>query len=217
MARMEPIRVDAPDLKEAIRGKYDAIAPRYDWVLGLPEWLGLRRLRRGLLRTARGRVLEVAVGTGRNLAHYPRGCELTGVDFSPEMMEQAARRARHLRRPVDLRLMDAEALDFPDASFDTVVCTLAACTFPHPIMAFREMGRVLRPDGRVLVLEHGFSDRPWLRRWQLGRVERQFQWLGCRWDREPHLIAQQGGLELLELRRMLFGVLYRMVLRRGAG
>jgi methyltransferase OMS1 len=79
------------------------------------------------------------------------------------------------------------------------------------------MGRVLRPDGRVLVLEHGFSDRPWLRRWQLGRVERQFQWLGCRWDREPHLIAQQGGLELLELRRMLFGVLYRMVLRRGAG
>jgi ubiquinone/menaquinone biosynthesis C-methylase UbiE len=214
---MEPIRADAPDLKAAIRDKYEAFAPRYDWVLGLPEWLGLQRLRRALLRHARGRVLEVAIGTGRNLRHYPPGCELTGVDFSPAMLLRAGRRAG--RRGMALRLlqMDAEQLTFPAHSFDTVVCTLASCTFPQPAQAFREMRRVVRREGQVLLLEHGYSDRPWLRAWQAGRAERQFEWLGCRWDREPDAIARQAGLAVLEHRRVWLGVVHWLVMRPGPG
>jgi ubiquinone/menaquinone biosynthesis C-methylase UbiE len=213
MARMERIRADAPDLKAAIRNNYDAIAARYDWVLGAPEWLGLRRLRRSLLAHARGRVLEIGVGTGRNLPLYPPGLELHAVDFSPAMLERAGARARRLGLAVALREMDAERLDFPDAGFDTVVCTLVTCTLPHPLEALREMRRVVRPAGRVLLLEHGFSDRPWLRRVQLWRAERQFAWLGCRWDREPHLIAGEAGLRLEQHRRYVLGALHWMVLR----
>jgi ubiquinone/menaquinone biosynthesis C-methylase UbiE len=213
MARMERIQADAPDLKAAIRNNYDAIASRYDWVLGAPEWIGLRLLRRRLLAHARGQVLEIAVGTGRNLPLYPPGLELSAIDFSPEMLGRAGHRAERLGLRVQLRLMDAEQLAFPDGSFDTVVCTLATCTFPHPAQALREMRRVVRPGGRVLLLEHGFSDRPWLRRLQLFRADRQFEWLGCRWDREPDRIAAEAGLQPDLHRRYLWGVLHWMVLR----
>ncbi|HEX9842706.1 MAG TPA: class I SAM-dependent methyltransferase, partial [bacterium] len=210
---MERIRADAPDLKAAIRNNYDAIAARYDWVLGPPEWLGLRALRRNLLAQARGSVLEIAVGTGRNLPYYPPGCELHAIDFSTPMLQRAGRRAARLGLQVDLRLMDAEQLGFPAQSFDTVVCTLATCTFPHPELALGEMARVVRRDGQVLLLEHGYSSQPWLRKLQLQRAPRQFQWLGCRWDIEPHRIAEQAGLRLDEHRRYLLGILHWMVLR----
>ena len=101
MARMERIRADAPDLKAAIRNNYDAIASRYDWVLGAWEWVGLRQLRKHLLSHARGRVLEIGVGTGRNLPLYPPGLELHAVDFSPPMLERAERRATRLGLSVD--------------------------------------------------------------------------------------------------------------------
>lgn len=216
MARMERIRSDAPDLKAAIRHNYDAIAPRYDWVLGAPEWVGLGHLRRRLLAYAEGRVLEIGVGTGRNLPHYRAGVELHAIDFSQEMLHRAGRRAERLGLRVSFQAMDAESLAFPGASFDTVVCTLVACTFPHPERAFGEMRRVVHPGGRVLMLEHGYSDRLLLRKLQDWRAERQFEWLGCRWDREPHQIAQEAGLVLEHHRRYLFGALHLMVLRPAA-
>ena len=216
MSPLEPFRPEAPDLKAFVRQKYDAIAPRYDWVLGAPEVLGLHWLRRALLRHARGQVLEIAVGTGRNLVHYPRGCELTAIDFSAPMLARAEQRAQRLGLRVDFRIMDAEQLGFPPHQFDTVVCTLALCTFPHPLDALHEMLRVVRPEGRVLLLEHGYADRTWLRKLQDLRVERQFRWLGSRWDREPHLLVQEAGLELVQHRRLLLGVLNWMVARPAA-
>ena len=215
MSRLEKIRADVPDLKAAVRHNYDAIAPRYDWVLGAPELLGLHWLRRALLRHAHGRVLEVAVGTGRNLQHYPPGCELTAIDFSPAMLARAERRARRIGRAVDFQLMDAEQLTFPPHRFDAVVCTLALCNFPHPLAALHEMMRVVRPEGRVLLLEHGYAEKTWLRRLQDLRAERQFQWLGNRWDREPYRLAREAGLQVLQHRSFLFGVLHWMVLTPG--
>src|SRR5438874_751175 len=79
---------------------------------------------------ASGDVLEIAIGTGRNLAHYPSEVRLTGVELSPKMLEGARARAAELGREVDLRLGDAQALEFPDETFDTVVCTFGLCTIP---------------------------------------------------------------------------------------
>ncbi len=103
---------------------------------------------------ATGHVLEVAVGTGLNLPHYPDGVSLTGLDLTPEMLEIARRRAREIGREVTLKEGDAHALPFADASFDTVVCTYSLCGIPDPNRALSEMKRVLRPGGKVILVDH---------------------------------------------------------------
>jgi ubiquinone/menaquinone biosynthesis C-methylase UbiE len=191
---------------EEIRRKYNDFARWYDLVEGVPEVCGLSRLRRELLRRASGRVLEVAVGTGKNLRYYPRGCQITAVDLSPSMLAIARQRARRLGLAVTLIEMNAEALDFPDQSFDTVVDTLALCTFPNPVTVLHEMARVCRSDGRLLLLEHGRSDRDWLGRWQDRQADRHARRLCCRWNREPLELVRRAGLRLVAVRRTFFGI-----------
>jgi ubiquinone/menaquinone biosynthesis C-methylase UbiE len=103
---------------------------------------------------AQGKVLEVAVGTGLNLPHYPPGIHLTGVDLSPSMLAMARRRADQLDFPVDLREGDAQRLELPDEAFDTVVCTYGLCAIPDERQAVAEMVRVLRPGGQLLLADH---------------------------------------------------------------
>jgi ubiquinone/menaquinone biosynthesis C-methylase UbiE len=103
---------------------------------------------------ATGHTLEVAVGTGLNLPFYPAGVEQNGIDFSPAMLGVAQARARQLGRLVDLQEADAQALPFPAASFDTVVCTFALCAIPDERCAASEMIRVLRPGGLLLLADH---------------------------------------------------------------
>jgi ubiquinone/menaquinone biosynthesis C-methylase UbiE len=108
-------------------------------------------------RVARGsgEVLEVAVGTGRNLPFYPQGTRLTGIELSPAMLGIARTRAAELgMERLDLREGDAHELPFADGSFDTVVCTLGLCSIPDDRRAVSEMARVLRPGGRLLLLDH---------------------------------------------------------------
>jgi ubiquinone/menaquinone biosynthesis C-methylase UbiE len=193
-------------LAEEIRRKYNDFARWYDLVEGVPEVCGVSRLRRELLRRASGRVLEVAVGTGKNLRYYPRGCQITAVDLSPSMLAIARQRARRLGLDVTLIEMNVEALDFPDRSFDTVVDTLALCTFPNPVSVLHEMARVCRSDGRLLLLEHGRSDRDWLGRWQDRQADRHARHLCCRWNREPLALVRRAGLRLVAVRRTFFGI-----------
>jgi ubiquinone/menaquinone biosynthesis C-methylase UbiE len=107
------------------------------------------------LQQASGKVLEVAVGTGKNLNYYPRGCRIIAVDLSREMLNIARNRAAKLAKQVSFLVADAEALPFPDNSFDTVVSSVSTCTFPNPVAALKEIARVCRPEGKVLLLEHG--------------------------------------------------------------
>ena len=193
-------------LAEEIRRKYNDFARWYDLVEGVPEVCGVSRLRRELLRRASGRVLEVAVGTGKNLRYHPRGCQITAVDLSPSMLAIARQRARRLGLDVTLIEMNAEALDFPDQSFDTVVDTLALCTFTNPVTVLHEMARVCRSDGRLLLLEHGRSDRDWLGRWQDRQADRHARRLCCRWNREPLELVRRAGLRLVAVRRTFFGI-----------
>src|SRR5512132_1832678 len=124
------LRRSADARSERLRRYWDKQAPKYDKQVAFFE----RRLfgdgRQWVCSQATGDVLEVAIGTGRTLPFYPGGIRLTGTDFSPAMLELARRQADQLGRRVDLRLGDAQALELPDACFDTVVCTLSLCAIP---------------------------------------------------------------------------------------
>jgi ubiquinone/menaquinone biosynthesis C-methylase UbiE len=191
---------------QEISRKYDQFARWYDWLEGILNLLGLSRLRRMLLRRASGKVLEVAVGTGKNLRYYPRDCRIIALDLSREMLKVARNRAAKLSMNVSFLLADAEALPFADESFDTVVSSLSTCTFPDPVTALKDMARVCRPKGKVLLLEHGRSDREWLGRWQDRHADQFAKSLGCHWNREPLGLARQTGLKVYRAKRNVFGI-----------
>lgn len=135
---------------EHARRRYDRNARFYH----LADELIREEWRKEALGEARGRVLELGVGTGGNLPLYDakKVSSVTGVDFSPAMLQRA--RQRHCPVPCDLHLMDVQALSFADASFDTVLATCVFCTVPDPRLGLSEARRVVRPDGRVVLLEH---------------------------------------------------------------
>jgi ubiquinone/menaquinone biosynthesis C-methylase UbiE len=195
---------------QEISRKYDGFARWYDWVEGVPDLLGVRRLRRRLLARASGRVLEVAVGTGKNLTYYPRDCRIIALDLSSEMLKVARTRAAKLPTHVSFLVADAEALPFLDESFDTVVSSLSSCTFPNPKVAFKEMARVCRPEGRVLLLEHGRSDREWLGRWQDRHADQFAKPLGCHWNRKTLQLIKDAGLKVVTAQRNFFGIFHQV-------
>ena len=163
---------------------------------------------------AAGDVLEVAVGTGRNLPFYPDDARLTGVDWSPAMLDVARERAVVLERDVVLRQGDAQALEFPDESFDTVVCALGLCAIPDYRRAISEMVRVLRPGGRLLLVDH-VAASVW--------AVRAAQWLyerfsiplaGEHFRRRPLPHVRDLGLQIEETQRFKLGIVERVCARK---
>jgi ubiquinone/menaquinone biosynthesis C-methylase UbiE len=199
-----------------ISEKYNHFARWYDVVEGIPDFLGVRKLRQRVLRQASGKVLEVAVGTGKNLPYYPHRCRIIAVDVSREMLKIARKRAAKLRLNTFFVLADVERLPFSDKSFDTVASSLTTCTFPEPVIALQEMARVCRTDGRVLLLEHGRSNRKWLGRWQDRRAESFAKQLCCHWNREPQELAKQAGLKIFDAQRFFFGI-FHVIQAKGEG
>ncbi|MFQ5974413.1 MAG: class I SAM-dependent methyltransferase, partial [Alphaproteobacteria bacterium] len=194
--------------KSEIREKYERLARKYDRAEWLPEVLGLGKLRRALIGRAAGQVLEVAIGTGKNLPFYAPGVDVTGVDLSPAMLAQAKKQAARARFPVRLAEMDAEDLRFDALSFDTVASSCTVCTFPDPVRALQEMSRVCRPDGRILLLEHGRSDRRWLGGAQDRLARLHARTAGCQWNREPLELVRRAGLEVRRNERVFFGIFH---------
>ncbi|MGN6733478.1 MAG: class I SAM-dependent methyltransferase [Candidatus Binatia bacterium] len=190
--------------------KYDRFARWYDWVEVVPEALGGRKLRCEMLQrvSGKGKVLEIAVGTGKNLHQYPPDSSIVAMDISREMLTVAQRRALKLSMNVKFLLADAEAIPFPDKSFDTVISSFTICTFPNPVAALREMLRVCRAEGCILLLEHGRSNREWLGRLQDRHEDSFAKRLGCHWNREPLQIAREAGLILRPAQRSFLGVFH---------
>lgn len=133
---------------------YDRVSGVYDVYTAPMEAMGGKKARRRLFGRARGRVLELGIGTGAGLPSYPTGIELTGVDISPRMLARARRRADRLHRAVTLELADIENLPYPDATFDTVTASCVFCSVADPVRGLREAARVTRPGGQVLLYEH---------------------------------------------------------------
>jgi len=142
------------------RDRYQRIAKFYDFMETLPE-RKYHLWRKKLWSFVQGpRVLEVGVGTGRNIPFYPRQIAVSGIDITPAMLNQAAQRAAVLGVTPDLRLGDVQKLTFSDASFDNVVATFVFCSVPDAILGLREVKRVLKPDGKLFLLEHVRSSQP---------------------------------------------------------
>lgn len=199
-----PVQLTSQEISQ----KYNRFARWYDLVEGIPDLLGLRKLRQKLLERASGEILEVAVGTGKNLLHYHRSSHITAVDVSEKMLSVARKRAKRLSLEVAFIVTDAEALPFSDRSFDTVVSSLTTCTFPNPVIALQEMARVCRTEGKILLLEHGRSDNEWLGRWQDSRSDRHARQLGCHWNREPLKLVREAGLRVVAAHRTFFGIFH---------
>lgn len=144
------------------RSRYDRIAPLYDTMEILAE-RSYAEWRTRLWSAVKGpKVLEVGVGTGKNFPYYPPDVSVTGIDLTPGMLRRAERRAVELDVDVDLRLGDVQTLEFPDNSFDEVVTTFVFCSVPDPVLGFKEVARVLKPGGQLLMLEHMRSKKPLL-------------------------------------------------------
>jgi ubiquinone/menaquinone biosynthesis C-methylase UbiE len=191
---------------------WEKSAPHYDkqiallekiWFVGGREWLTTR---------AQGRVLEVAVGTGRNLPFYRADVSVTGIELSPAMLSIARQRATDLEVDidVDLRIGDAQALPFGDQAFDTVICALSLCTIPDPATAIGEMRRVLVPGGRLLLLDHIGSNWPPIRavQWLVERVT--IRLAGEHFTRRQLPLVQAAGFDILEVERLKAGSVERI-------
>ena len=207
---------DAPPAEEeqkAVTRRYDRMAPLYDLYNAPMEWMGFRRRRRRLLAKARGRVLEVGVGTGKNLSHYPSGVELTAIDVSKSMLERARRRAEKLDMSATFNLADVTALPYPDDSFDTAVATAVFCSVADPVTGLREMARVTKPDGQILLLEH-VRPRNSLLGWLADLITVLTRRLfGFRANRRTEENVVAAGLEVVDIRRE--GIWREIVARPG--
>lgn len=177
----------------------------------LARWRQLDRLfagryRRSQFENAEGQVLDVACGTGRNFRYLPTSSEVVGIDISDEMLAHACNELDRLELGGTVYQIDAQALDFPDNSFDTVISSFSTCTFPDPIAALHEMERVCTPDGEILLLEHRRSDAAplaWLQDWC---AESHYEKNGCRLNHEPLETVEKAGLPIENASTAFFGL-----------
>lgn len=197
---------------ELRRRNYAKEASTYDEEMDLFErWLLGTEHRGWACSQAIGDTLEVAIGTGLNLGHYPADVRLTGVDLSPEMLAVAETTAKKLGRRVELEEGDAQELPFADRCFDTVVCTYALCSVPDEAQAISEMKRVLKPSGRLILVDHIRSTiKPmfWLQRlYELIPSRTKGEYM----TRRPALHVIAADFEILARDRLRAGIVERLV------
>jgi ubiquinone/menaquinone biosynthesis C-methylase UbiE len=144
---------------EKIKRRYDRASLIYDIFESPMEIMALKRWRVDLMKELKGNVLEVGVGTGKNISYYPEGMEITAIDFSEKMLNKSKLKAAALNKKVKFHNMDAELMDFQDNTFDTVFSTCVFCSVPDPIQGLKEIKRVCKPGGKIIMIEHVRSEK----------------------------------------------------------
>jgi len=188
--------------------RYDRQAGLFDFWEAPLEALAFKRLRKRLWSEVHGaRILEVGVGTGKNLPYHPEGSRSVAVDLSPRMLSHAARKAGRLGRDVDLVLADAQRLPFRDGAFHAAAATFVFCSVPDPVLGLREVRRVVRQEGSVHLMEHVRSRNP--------IVGRLMDWMNPLWvrvcganiNRDTVANVERAGFVLKGVESRMFGIL----------
>jgi len=158
------------------------------------EGMMLRKWRQELLRHAKGDVLELAVGAGANFPYYPAEVNVTATDFSPEMLKKAQVAATEHDLAVQFMLADIDKLEFPDHSFDTIVSSLSFCSYEQPLHVMQKLKRWCKPNGNILIIEHGISSYPVVSFMQRMLDPLMFRFIGCHHTRNILDLVRQSGM-----------------------
>lgn len=137
-----------------IKKRYDRISAVY----GIMDHMIRPSWRKEMFKSIEGNLLEVGVGTGSNFAYYPSNTCVTGIDFSPKMLGKATEKIAQSKAKVTLKEMDVQQMEFPDNSFDAVVTSCVFCSVPDPVKGLKEIRRVVKPEGTIVMLEHMRSE-----------------------------------------------------------
>ncbi|RWR05145.1 class I SAM-dependent methyltransferase [Siminovitchia fortis] len=156
----------------------------------------LRRWRRQLLSHAEGEVLELAVGAGANFPYYPAEVKVTAADFSEEMLAEARKKASACNIQAELICTDIEKMEFSSHSFDTIVSTLSFCCYENPLDMLKKIQRWCRPDGRILLLEHGISSNFFVSSTQRALNPLLYKMIGCHQTRDILKLGRDSGLNV---------------------
>ncbi|HLC47257.1 MAG TPA: methyltransferase domain-containing protein [Candidatus Nanoarchaeia archaeon] len=198
-----------------IKEKYDRNARFYDLHSRLAEKVWFARWRSQFIQPLRGKILEVGIGTGKNIGFYGEGAEVIGIDFSEKMLHIAKERlVKSGKRNISLRQMDAENLRFKDDSFDYVVTTCVFCSVPDPIKGLEEIRRVLKPSGRLIMIEHVLSRNP-----AIALIEQAFNpltriFMGANINRDTKQNIIQAGMRIAEDRNLALVDVFRLFIAR---
>ncbi len=144
---------------DKIRRRYDRVAKIYDIFEQPMELMSLKKWRMDIAKDLKGKVLEVGVGTGKNIPYYPEDINITAIDFSGKMLEKAREKAKNFTKKVELIQMDVQDMGFADNEFDMVFTTCVFCSVPDPIKGLMEIKRVCKPDGKIIMIEHVRSEK----------------------------------------------------------
>ncbi len=194
-------------MKEDTSRKYSRIAKLYDLFEWPIEKLLFKKLRKEAVSYAYGDVLEVGIGTGKNLPYYDKSVNLTAIDFSPGMLEIVKNKETELDLNVfRLHEMDVQDLEFEDDCFDTIISTFVFCTVPDPIAGLKEVYRVLKPKGKVIFLEHMKSKYSVLNIFLYIMNIVSTRVLGTSMIRETQKNIEQSGFTIVSVEHKLFDI-----------
>ena len=196
-----------PRTTEQVQRIYDDLAEDW-WRHGIGNTvLGINHYR-SMFRQATGDVLDVACGTGEIFKHLTAAETVTAIDLSSAMVAQARNRGTGFT----VMMGDAHAMEFEDDSFDTVVSAMSSCTFPDQVAAFQEMQRVVKPDGTIMLLEHGRSSVRWVaRRQDRSGAIKAMKYGGCRSNRDIRSEIDEAGLTVISHKHSHLGMIHRFV------
>lgn len=197
--------------EKSVEEKYNRFSVVYDALEWPIEKLLFSKWRKRIIGDARGKILEVGVGTGKNLPYYSNNAKVTGIDISSGMLKKAIKKSKKLKLNCSLLLMDAESMKFGNNSFGNVLCTFILCSVPEPVKVLEEMRRVCKPNGRILMMEHVVSKNWLIALWQ--KIHNPItQWLvGVNINRDTVGNIRTAGLKIIKEENLALKDVFKLV------